>query len=289
MKPAKKKLLVIGATGMLGHTCFRLALGDAKFDSYGTARRGSIEKIAPADKNRVIPLDIENANETCEVIERIKPDYVINCAGVTKALSNDQWRNVRINSVAPHVIAGACSKIGARLVHVSTDCVFSGKKGDYSEADTPDADDLYGMSKLLGEVTYGSHLTIRTSMVGLEIGTRHGLLEWVLGQHGKIKGYSNAIFIGLGTIELSRVLMELAVRDDIKGLLNIGTEKLNKYDFCVMAKRIFGLKDLEIERDAEFRCDRSLNTGKMKKLGIKVPEMEQMLLEIKKELDNGIR
>jgi dTDP-4-dehydrorhamnose reductase len=265
--------MIIGITGMLGHKLFEIAKREGH-DVYGTVRGESHEK------NVYGVLDITDKKRFENVVEKVKPELVINCAGVIKPLSTkDMTTTIKINSLAPHQIAKTCKKHDVRLIHVSTDCVFSGRKGNYSEEDMTDPQDLYGQSKLLGEITDKPNvLTVRTSFIGRELTTSHGLLEWFLKQEGTINGYSNAYFTGLTSNELSRVLLKLGEKR-VSGLVHIGGEKIDKYSLLKLANELFK-KNLKINKYEDFHCDRALNSTKLKSLGIKVPSMKQMLKEI---------
>jgi dTDP-4-dehydrorhamnose reductase len=268
------KLMVFGVTGMLGNKVFGIA-DKQGMDVYGTIRGES------EDKNIVSRIDITKKDSVEHVISETKPDAVVNCAGLVKPLCKDKMA-IYTNSIGPRLIAESCDKHGCRMVHVSTDCVFSGKKGNYNEDDTPDATDLYGRSKLLGEIYDNPNvLTIRTSFIGKELKKeKYGLMDWFLSQKGEVKGYSNAFFTGLTNTALAKVLLELAEMKDVHGLLHVGGEKWNKYDLLVLIKDVFGL-DIGINPYKDFKCDRSLDSSKLNSLGIKIPSMKEMIEELK--------
>src|SRR3989344_811965 len=279
------KVLVLGVSGMLGHKAYQV-FKEHGFETHGIMRQplSRFEKFGLFDRKKVIDgIDVADIKKLGMAIQGIKPSLVINAIGVVKQVCDDPVPAITLNSLFPHQLAGICGANKARLIQVSTDCVFSGKKGDYTEEDIPDADDLYGKSKLLGEVTYGNHLTIRTSIIGRELFTHHGLVEWLLSQEGEVNGYTKAIFSGLSTAELSRVMIRLSERPEIKGLLNIGTRKIDKYSLLQLVKKEFNRNDLSLKPFDEFECDRSLDISKMRKLGIRAKGYPEMVREMAKD------
>jgi dTDP-4-dehydrorhamnose reductase len=216
---------------------------------------------------------------------------VINAAGIVKQRTDvrDGALSMEINAIFPHLLARLCREHGARLVLLSTDCVFSGKKGNYSEKDRPDPEDVYGLSKLLGEADGPGILTLRTSMIGLELQRKTGLVEWFLSQKGKsIKGWTKAIFSGLTTAELSRVIESLVARHpDVRGLYNVSGAAISKFD--LLATLDLRLKTgTAITRDDSFRCDRSLDSSRFRAaFGYSPPAWTTMLDELAAEILKG--
>ncbi|MEW6686545.1 MAG: SDR family oxidoreductase [Candidatus Edwardsbacteria bacterium] len=279
------KVLVLGVGGMLGHKVYQV-FAESGIEVYGTMRKSLPEYISYSifkEKNVIDNIDVRVSDNVQECLLRIKPDCVINCVGVIKSLVKDPSETIAINSLFPHRIAKISTLINCRLIHISTDCVFSGKQGDYTEDSIPDATDLYGRSKLLGEVTGEPHLTIRTSIIGRELKTKHNLLEWILNSEGTIKGYVNAVFTGVTTKTLAKLLLRLLFEFNLTGLIHIGGEKINKYELACLVKKVFRLNDLTVEKFNEFYCDRSLRTERFKQTGIHVPSMEEMLSELCEE------
>jgi dTDP-4-dehydrorhamnose reductase len=274
----------MGASGMLGHKVYQ-TFTDTKHQVYGTLR-GSIrdfEKYALFDPKGIIEGVDARIPQTVEKAFLIaRPEIVINCLGLIKPRSKDPALTIEINALFPHKLAWYCDMIDARLVHISTDCVFSGKEGNYTEQSVPDPEDLYGRTKLLGEVMYAPHLTIRTSIIGRELGTKHNLVEWVLDQKGEVNGFVNAIFTGLTTRAFSRVLVPLLELGEVHPLLHVAGERVNKYDLLQTMNKHFGL-NLTIHRDEDFSCDRSLVARPFQELGILVPSMEDMVDEMAAE------
>ncbi len=280
------KIIILGANGMLGHKLYQV-FRESGFDTYGTIR-GSVKKYRKFnffdEKKIVQDIDVENITGIDAAFSKIKPDAVINAVGQVPKTCIDPIEAIKFNSLFPHELAKLCTKHGSRLIQVSTDCVFSGKKGNYAEEDVPDADYLYGRSKLLGEVIYGNHLTIRTSIIGKELASEHGLIEWFLSQKGKINGYTKAIFTGLTTAELGRILVEIVKRPEIKGRLNISTTKsIDKYSLLKLVQKEFKRDDIELVKYDKFKCDRSLDNSKMLKLGLKAKDYPEMIKDLARE------
>jgi dTDP-4-dehydrorhamnose reductase len=222
--------------------------------------------------------DLDSVRRTLAVVQ---PDVVVNCIGIVKqdAAAQDPVASITVNALFPHRLARACGDSGARLIHLSTDCVFSGRKGNYQEVDPPDAQDLYGRTKLLGEVTSSNCLTIRTSMIGRELSGSQGLLEWFLSHAGHtVRGYQRAIFSGFTTGALAEVIAELIIQyPDLSGMRHVAAEPINKFDLLSLIKRTYQL-DIEIEPDDVFCCDRSLDAGRMRaETGILVPSWPEMI------------
>jgi len=279
------KVLVLGATGMLGHKLVQNL--SRSFSTYGTIR-SSPETFAdhPAFKLATLIGGVDAYDMNCvkKVINSTKPDFVINSIGIVKQLTEalDPIKSITINSLFPHQLAGICQQKNIRLIHVSTDCVFSGNRGNYSENDPSDADDLYGKTKYLGEVACPACLTIRTSIIGRELNTAHGLIDWFLSQEGKtISGYQKAIFSGLTTIALSEIIGHI-ISDypELNGVLQVASNPISKFDLLNLVKKIYCM-NIIIERDIAVINDRSLNADKFrKKTNIKIPSWEYMIKEM---------
>jgi dTDP-4-dehydrorhamnose reductase len=223
--------------------------------------------------------DVTDAKQVRHAVEH-GFDVIVNCAGLTKALATDPILAIQINSLAPHVMAAAAAANGARLIHVSTDCVFSGRQGNYSEEDVPDPVDLYGRSKLLGEVTGDGHLTVRTSFIGPELHTRHGLLAWFLAQQGRISGYACVFWSGFTSPALSRILLELALRPGVTGLLHVAGERIDKHSLLCKLQAAFDKRDVVIDPSDQPICDRSLDNRCFRNLGIACPPINEMIAEL---------
>jgi dTDP-4-dehydrorhamnose reductase len=214
-------------------------------------------------------------------IEHANPDVVINCIGIVKQLpaASDPLPTIAINALFPHQLAHICRQNRSRLIHVSTDCVFSGRKGNYTENDPTDAEDLYGKTKFLGEVDYPGCLTIRMSIIGPELSTTHGLFAWFMSQEGKtVSGYKKAIFSGLTTLALSEIIGKI-ISDypELQGVWQIASKPISKFDLLNLVKKTYGMA-ITIEPDETVINDRSLNPGKfIKETKIKIPSWESMI------------
>lgn len=257
------KILVLGASGMLGNAMLRVMAETGEHDVRGTARSTSaLRHFAPILANRILTgLDVEHFDALAGVFQEIRPDAVVNCIGLVKQLAaaDDPLQALPINSLLPHRLARLCSLVGARLVHVSTDCVFNGRKGNYRESDPSDAEDLYGRSKFLGEVAYPHTITLRTSIIGHELATAYSLIGWFLAQQGKIMGYRRAIFTGLPTVELARLVRDVVLpRPELSGLYHVASAPISKYDLLKLVANAYG-KDIVIEPDDAMVVDHSLN------------------------------
>ncbi len=257
------KVLVLGANGMIGHVMFRVLSQHQDWVVFGTERTRSASQSQPAiaSKNMLTGIDLTCPDSLTKLFAQVKPDVVVNCAGLTKHLpdSNDALRALPINSLLPHRLADLCLISNARLIHVSTDCVFSGEKGNYLETDRPDANDLYGKSKELGEVKDRNAITLRTSTIGHELNSHHGLLEWFLLQ-STCKGYRKAIFSGLPSIEFARVVRDVVIPNRaLTGLYQVGASPVDKNTLLNMIAIQYG-KQIDIIPDDVVQIDRSLNT-----------------------------
>jgi dTDP-4-dehydrorhamnose reductase len=191
---------------------------------------------------------------------------VINCVGLVKQLAeaDDPLAAIPINSLLPHRLARLCGAAGARLVHMSTDCIFSGAKGMYTEADMPDAKDLYGRSKYLGEVDYPNAITLRTSIIGHELNSGHSLVGWFLAQQGSVKGFRRAIFSGLPTVELARVIRDHVIpHPEMYGVYHVSADPINKFDLLTLISNVYG-KKINIAKDEKFIIDRSLDSTRFR-------------------------
>ncbi len=280
---ARRRVLIFGATGMLGHALFTLLSERAELDVHATARRREgLSRWFPPDLAARIHAGVtaEDLGSVLRALDEAAPDAVINGIGVIKQLpeAQDPIVAISINALFPHRLALACRAAGARLVHVSTDCVFSGDRGNYSEDDVPDAPDLYGRTKLLGEVTGPGCLTLRTSIVGHELVGRHGLIEWFLAQDEKVQGFARAVYSGFPTVELARILAERILPDEgLSGLYHVASSPISKYDLLRLVAEAYG-KTIAIERDEEFRCDRSLDAGRFRQAtGYEPPPWPEMV------------
>lgn len=260
------RVLIFGATGMLGNAMIRILSENSDWEVFGTVRFDTAGRFYAREiaEKLLAGIDIENHDSLVSVFNRIRPDVVINCIGLIKQLvdANDPLLALPVNSLLPHRIARLCGLAGARLVHISTDCVFSGKKGNYRETDPSDAEDLYGKSKFLGEVDYPHAITLRTSIIGHELQSANGLLGWFLSQESQCYGYVNAIFSGLPTVTLAQIVRNVVIpRPDLSGVYHVAAQPISKHDLLKLIADVYG-KSIEIIPDDKLVIDRSLNAGR---------------------------
>lgn len=261
------KILILGGDGMLGHQLLRQL--SAGHDVRVTLRRDLADYASYGlfnTSNSFDGIDVRSTESLLATFSAFKPDAVINAVGIVKQRSSakEAIPSLEINALLPHRLAQLCKAVGARLIQISTDCVFSGRAGNYSESSEPDAEDLYGRTKLLGEVDEAGCMTLRTSIIGRELARKTGLLEWFLAQRGTIRGFTNAIYSGLTTLELSRVIRNILEHSsEAHGLYHVSTAPISKHDLLTMIKEHLALQ-IEIVPDGSFHCDRSLNSAKFR-------------------------
>jgi dTDP-4-dehydrorhamnose reductase len=264
------RVLVLGAAGMLGHVVFRWFAGLPGLHTTGSLRSTSAPQTllgAQTPMARLVTgVDALAPGSLEPLIEACRPDVVLNCIGLVKQLqaANDPLQAIPVNALLPHQLARMCRRRGARLVHISTDCVFSGHRGPYREDDPADATDLYGRSKLLGEVVEEGVLTLRTSIIGPQLQGHHGLLAWFLQQSGPVKGYARAVFSGLPSVEVARVLAEHVLpHPTLSGIYHLGSEAIDKHSLLRLIAAEYGLPT-SIERDENVVIDRSLDASRLR-------------------------
>ncbi len=270
IKKQKTKILVLGVSGMLGNAVLRVFAKRDEYSVMGSARSAGVLRLLPPDlRAHVIwGVDVESADSLARLFTLVRPDVVINCIGLVKQLADadDPLVAIPINSLLPHRLARLCDLASARLIHVSTDCVFAGTRGMYGEQDLPDAQDLYGRSKFLGEVDYPHAVTLRTSIIGHELSGSHGLVGWFLAQQGPVKGFTRAIFSGLPTVELARVMHEFVVPNlELRGLYHVSSEPINKFELLKLVAQAYG-KPIAIVPDDKLVIDRSLDSSRFRTL-----------------------
>lgn len=256
---------MLGSNGLIGSNILKVLSRDPSLEVFGTINVNYHHQLRQEFSTRIFKgVNVLDSSKLLEVFQLISPDVVINCVGLTKHRL-DAYRIsdvIALNALLPHRLAEISKIFGSRLIHFSTDCVFLGDRGHYSEVDRPDAVDLYGRSKALGEVLYGDALTIRVSTIGHELGSNHGLLDWFLSQKLRCKGFRQAVFSGLPTVIIGGILRDYILRDKTMiGLYNIAAKPINKYDLLKLIAKEYG-KKIDIEIDDELKIDRSLNSSK---------------------------
>jgi dTDP-4-dehydrorhamnose reductase len=268
MADNSKRILVIGASGMLGHAVLGVFASSPGFIAIGSVRSERARALLPRHlaANLVVGVDVEDDAALARLFAETRPHVVVNCVGVVKQLSaaDDPLVAIPINSLLPHRLARHCGESGARLVHVSTDCVFSGARGNYLESDVADAADLYGRSKLLGEVDYPHAVTLRTSIIGPELAGAHGLVGWFLAQRGPVRGFTRAIFSGLPTVTLAEVIRDHVIRvESLHGLYHVSAAPISKYDLLQLVGEAYEHR-IGIAPDEKLIIDRSLDSTKFR-------------------------
>lgn len=267
---------------MLGNAMTRVLAEESSLEVFGTVRAAAYGRFFPPETCRrlIVGVDVESHDLLVKTIGEVKPDYVINCVGLIKQLtqSEDPLAAIPINSLLPHRLAKICALAGIRLVHISTDCVFSGESGGYTESSLSDATDVYGKTKFLGEVHYSNAITLRTSIIGHELQSAHGLLEWFLKQQGRCMGYTRAIFSGLPAVVLARIVRdEIIPHPNLSGLYHVGAKAISKYELLKLIASVYG-KTIDIVPDESVAVDRSLDTGKFREAtGYVAPDWRELI------------
>jgi len=278
----KKKILILGAAGMLGHQLY-IFLKSKNYLVKGICRKNKIISKNFFKNNNLLNLDLEKFDLLENTINKYRPDYIINCAGIIKQKAHQYDKNkiYLINSCLPNYLSFLSKKFKFKFIHISTDCVYDGKKGNYKEDNITNSKDEYGLSKALGEVYSDNCITLRTSIIGHELNQSNGLLEWFLKQK-KVYGFKKAFFSGLTTLELSKVIEKLLNKDLNKGIYNIASKKISKYELLVLINQIYD-KNISILSSKKLQIDRSLN-GKLfeKKTNIKISSWKKMIVDMNK-------
>ena len=285
-----RRILVLGAAGMLGNAVMSV-LSEGSHEVWGTIRSGSSAARFPESvRARLLSgVDVGNTDALVRVFGDVRPDVVINCVGLVKQLADagDPLVALPINAILPHRLARLSAAVGARLIHVSTDCVFDGQDGGYVEADRPNATDLYGRSKLLGEVDYPNAITLRTSIIGRELDSAHGLIDWFLSQSGSVRGFTRAIFSGLTTIELARVMRDVILpRPELHGLYHVSVDPISKFDLLTVVAEVYG-KTIDIVPDEALVLDRSLDSTQFRSATGYQPPAWREMIETLRDFDLG--
>lgn len=275
------KVLILGTNGMLGHALFCSFSKNSNLRTYGTLRNENHKDLFHESyhKNLIFNVDILDLSNLEKVLMYVRPNIIFNCVGLTKHNANSSKiiNFIEINSLFPHKLKELSDSISSKLISISTDCVFSGKKGLYSEFDSSDPIDLYGQTKFLGEPSGKNALTIRTSIIGHELNTSQGLLEWFLSQNKSCKGFTSAIFSGFPTAYLAKIFLELIIFNEFSGLYHIASKPISKYELLLLIKEIYGLDICVIPSD-DVVINRSLNGALFEKVsGFISPEWPELI------------
>ncbi|MCZ4242911.1 dTDP-4-dehydrorhamnose reductase family protein [Pedobacter punctiformis] len=270
-----RKVFIIGSKGMAGHVIYTYLKENTNFEIIDVAR--GTDSHAPSYQ-----VDVTDFKVLSQILEKEKPDYVVNCIGILNRDAEDNpEKSILLNSYFPHFLAKIGKIINFKLIHISTDCVFDGKKGSYTEDSIKDGQGFYAETKALGEVTYGNNLTIRTSIIGPELKQDGiGLFHWFMQQNGKINGYNEAFWSGVTTIELAKAVHQAILQNAIGLQHLVNNKKINKYELTTLFKNIFNKADVEIAPYDGYKVDKSLIKTKQD-FNYEVPEYEVMIKEMK--------
>jgi dTDP-4-dehydrorhamnose reductase len=287
-KQMTKRILILGGAGMLGHKVYQIYR--RRFDAWTTNLSGYEEfaRYDLYDPDRFVGgVDVSNFDSVVRVLADVKPDAVFNCVGIIKQVkaAKDPITSLVINSLFPHRLANVCRASGIRMIHMGTDCVFSGRKGGYTESDISDAEDLYGRTKYLGEVDVPGCLTVRTSIIGRELNTSNALTEWILANKGgKVRGYTKAIYSGYTTIALANIIADvLENHPNLCGMYHVASQPISKFDLLTLINETYSL-NIQIEPDDKYVCDRSLDGSRFcKATGFKPPSWAEMISEMHRD------
>ncbi len=272
-----KKILIIGSKGMAGHVMQRYFTAIDTFEVFTVARNIS-------ENEKSFNIDVSDTEQLQTLIKTHEFDVVVNCIGIlNKDAEDNPSKAIWFNSYFPHFLEEITKNTQTKVIHISTDCVFSGKRGNYTEADVKDGIGFYAQSKALGEIDNTKDVTIRTSIIGPEINSNGiGLLHWFLSQplDANLNGYSNAYWTGLTTLELAKVVHEI-ISQNISGIIQVvPSEKINKYELLQLFNSIFLNNQLEIADYDAYKVDKSLLFTRQD-FDYHVPTYEQMLVDLK--------
>lgn len=278
------RILILGGDGMLGHQLLK------SFQERHVVRCTLRQDLAVyaahslfSAENSYAAIDVRNFERLVEVFADFQPEVVINCVGIVKQrqTAKESIPSLEINALLPHRLAHICRAVGARLIHMSTDCIFSGRKGNYQEDDLSDAEDLYGKTKFLGEVHGENCLTLRTSIIGRELSRHKSLLDWFLSQNGVVNGFKNAIYTGFTTSEIGRIIEKMLLEfPTAHGVYQVSSNSISKYDLLLLFRDKLDHK-VEVLPDESFYCDRSLDSTRFRReFNYEPPCWETMVEEL---------
>ena len=283
------RILILGSSGLIGNTITKYFLNKSDYETFGFLRNSKKISIFKNKyhNNFIFKEDIRDFRKVEKTLKRYKPDLIINCIGITNKFTKTNTKFIDeliyINALFPHKLHEICSNIDARLIHLSTDCVFSGKKGFYNENDIPDPLDIYGRSKLIGELNYTNSLTIRKSAIGHELFTRNGLLEWFLNKNETIEGYKNVIFSGLTVLELAKIIDEYIIPNKkLNGIIHLAGNPISKYELLYLISQEYK-KKINIIPNESLKIDRSLNSKLFNDItGYKIKDWRELISSMHK-------
>jgi len=279
------RILILGGDGMLGHQLLKSWQGkhEARVTLRGDAARYADYGLFTPE-NSFYGVDGLDFSSVEKVVRLFRPEAIVNAIGIVKqrAEAHDTILSLEVNSLLPHRLSQLCKKVGARLIHMSTDCVFSGDRGMYTESDLEDARDLYGRSKLMGEVHDAQAVTLRTSIIGLELSRNKSLIEWFLAQTGQVKGFTRAIYSGFTTREMARIIEHVLLdHRNISGLWHVASAPISKYALLSELRDLMQRHDIELLPDNNFFCERSLDATRFNtETGYQPPSWHEMLKEL---------
>ncbi|OIJ18545.1 NAD(P)-dependent oxidoreductase [Anaerobacillus alkalidiazotrophicus] len=268
------KLLIIGGKGMAGHMLVKYFKQRKNYVVAYTSRNQK-------DRDGYF-LDVRDYSRLVDLFETFQPNIIINAVGLlNQQASQNKMTTIQVNSLLPHLLANLAEKSGGKFIHISTDCVFSGKRGDYKEMDLLDGISDYAKSKALGEVISSNHLTIRTSIIGPELKNDGiGLFRWFMKQQGEIKGYKNVLWNGVTTLELAKAIEQM-IEQNITGLYQLGSvNKISKYDLLTLIQEVFEKRDVQIIPDTEIILDRTIQNTRAD-FQYSLPNYREMLMELR--------
>lgn len=260
------KILVLGATGLLGNTMFRVFSQAGNLAVYGTVRSAAAEiHFTPALASRLITVEnLENAKQLSTLLDEISPDLLINCLALPRAQAQDPSRLITVFSLLPRLLQHLCRERDIRLIQIGSDGVFSGKRGGYTERDLPDPDNPYGVAKLLGEVDGSNVLTLRTSIIGPELATKGGLLSWFLHQETECRCYTRVIYSGFPAVVLAQITRDVILPNiGLNGIYHVAAEPVSKFDLLDLVRQQYG-KQIRMIPDDSVVIDRSLSAERFR-------------------------
>ena len=281
----KRVILVLGTSGMLGSTIFRYLSKYPSFYLHGVSR-SKFNKI-PKTFNKNITVKDLNKNNIAKIIQKIKPEFIVNCVGIInhKININNVKETIYLNSMLPHILADECIRRNVTLIHFSTDCVFNGTKGNYKESDYSDCYDFYGKTKFIGEPHNGKTIVIRTSIIGHELNSKFGLLEWFLNQKKSVKGFKNFFFSGFPTVEIAEILYNYILKKKTikSGLYHLGSKKISKFNLLRIIKKVYNKKDIVVNPCYKPIVNKTLNSECFKQItNYKCPPWKDLIKKMYK-------